>query len=93
LSCTEALYVVEDEGPGFDPLTVPDPTDAANLERIGGRGLMLIRTFMDEVEHNERGNRISLRKRYSAVGPPAATDVEESEEPRVLGNLESAAGV
>ena len=93
LSCSEALYVVEDEGPGFDPLTVPDPTDAANLERIGGRGLMLIRTFMDEVEHNERGNRISLRKRYSAVGPPAATVVEESEDPMVLGNLESAAGV
>jgi CheY-like chemotaxis protein/anti-sigma regulatory factor (Ser/Thr protein kinase) len=93
LSCNEAVYVVEDEGPGFDPATVPDPTDAANLERIGGRGLMLIRTFMDEVEHNERGNRIILRKRYSAVGPPAATDVGDSDQPMVLGNLESAAGV
>jgi CheY-like chemotaxis protein len=66
LTRTEAVYVVEDEGPGFDPTTVPDPTDAANFERIGGRGLMLIRTFMDEVEHNEKGNRITLRKRYPA---------------------------
>jgi CheY-like chemotaxis protein len=65
LSRSEAVYVVEDEGPGFDPATVPVPTDPANLERIGGRSLMLIRTFMDEVEHNEKGNRITLRKRYS----------------------------
>jgi CheY-like chemotaxis protein len=64
LSRSEAVYIVEDEGPGFDPATLPDPTDPANLERIGGRGLMLIRTFMDEVEHNEKGNRITLRKRY-----------------------------
>lgn len=64
LSRSEAVYVVEDEGPGFDPATLPVPTDPANLERIGGRGLMLIRTFMDEVEHNEKGNRITLRKRY-----------------------------
>jgi len=64
LSRTEAVYIVEDEGPGFDPATVPDPTDPGNLERIGGRGLMLIRTFMDDVEHNEKGNRITLRKKY-----------------------------
>lgn len=64
LSRSEAVYVVEDEGPGFDPALVPDPSDPANLERIGGRGLMLIRTFMDEVEHNAKGNRITLRKRY-----------------------------
>ena len=64
LSLSEAVYVVEDEGPGFDRATVTVATDPANLERIGGRGLMLIRAFMDEVEHNEKGNRITLRKRY-----------------------------
>lgn len=69
LSRSEAVYVVEDEGPGFDPGTVTVPTDPANLERIGGRGLMLIRTFMDEVEHNEKGNRITLRKRYPTTEP------------------------
>ena len=70
LSRSEAVYVVEDEGPGFDPATLPLPTDPANLERIGGRGLMLIRTFMDEVEHNEKGNRITLRKRSSTAACP-----------------------
>jgi CheY-like chemotaxis protein/anti-sigma regulatory factor (Ser/Thr protein kinase) len=63
LSRLETVYVVEDEGPGFDPSTLPDPNNPANLERVGGRGLMLIRTFMDQVQHNERGNRILMRKR------------------------------
>ena len=67
LSRAEAVYVVEDEGPGFDPATVPVASDPANLERIGGRGLMLIRTFMDDVHHNEKGNRITLRKRYPTI--------------------------
>jgi CheY-like chemotaxis protein len=71
LSRSEAVYVVEDEGPGFDPATVPDPTDPANLERIGGRGLMMIRTFMDEVEHSEDGKRITLRKRYPTTAGSA----------------------
>jgi CheY-like chemotaxis protein len=71
LSRSEAIYVVEDEGPGFDRDTVTDPTDPANLERIGGRGLMLIRTFMDEVEYNQKGNRVTLRKRYPTTGGPA----------------------
>ena len=40
----EAVFVIRDEGPGFDPYTLPDPTDPANLERISGRGVLLIRT-------------------------------------------------
>jgi CheY-like chemotaxis protein len=59
----EAVLVIADEGPGFNPKTLPDPTDPANLERVGGRGLMLIRTFMDHVEHNATGNQITLVKR------------------------------
>jgi CheY-like chemotaxis protein/anti-sigma regulatory factor (Ser/Thr protein kinase) len=62
-SPAEAAYVVRDEGPGFDPQTLPDPTDPCNLERCSGRGLLLIRTFMDEVYHNESGNQITLIKR------------------------------
>jgi CheY-like chemotaxis protein/anti-sigma regulatory factor (Ser/Thr protein kinase) len=62
-SPAEASYVVRDEGPGFDPHALPDPTDPSNLERCYGRGLLLIRTFMDEVYHNETGNEITLIKR------------------------------
>jgi anti-sigma regulatory factor (Ser/Thr protein kinase) len=78
LTRTEAEYVIEDEGPGFDPDTVPDPTDPANLERIGGRGLMLMRTFMDEVEHSHGGNRITLRKKYRIAGCDGAEATEDS---------------
>jgi CheY-like chemotaxis protein/anti-sigma regulatory factor (Ser/Thr protein kinase) len=63
LSRAEVSVTIRDEGPGFDPSTLPDPTDPANLGRIGGRGLLLIRTFMDSVTHNPSGNEITLVKR------------------------------
>lgn len=59
----EAVFVIRDDGEGFDPELLPDPTDPANLERVSGRGLLLIQTFMDRVEHNERGNQITMVKR------------------------------
>ena len=46
----------------FDPAALPDPTDPENLTRVSGRGVMLIRTFMDEVKFNEVGNEITMRK-------------------------------
>jgi CheY-like chemotaxis protein len=54
---------VADEGQGFDPASVPDPTDPENLVRASGRGLYLISTFMDEVSHNEIGNVITMVKK------------------------------
>jgi CheY-like chemotaxis protein len=63
LSRSEAFYVIEDQGPGFNVAALPDPTDPANVGRIGGRGLTLIRTFMDDVRHNDTGNRITLARR------------------------------
>jgi anti-sigma regulatory factor (Ser/Thr protein kinase) len=63
LSRREATYVIRDEGPGFDPGRLPDPTDPANLERASGRGLLLIQAYMDEVAFNETGNEITLTKR------------------------------
>jgi CheY-like chemotaxis protein/anti-sigma regulatory factor (Ser/Thr protein kinase) len=62
-SRSEAVYTVRDEGPGFDPTAMPDPTDPANLDTIAGRGLLLIRTFMDEVSHNRKGNEITMVRR------------------------------
>jgi CheY-like chemotaxis protein len=58
-----ATYVIRDEGPGFDPATLPDPTDPENLLRASGRGVMLIRTFMDEVTFNAIGTEITMTKR------------------------------
>ena len=59
----EASFVIRDDGKGFNPATVPDPRDPKNLARLSGRGLMLIRTFMDDVRFNDRGNEITLVKR------------------------------
>ena len=63
LSRTQAAISVRDEGPGFDPTTLPDPTDPENMARACGRGLLLIRTFVDEVGFNAAGNEITLMVR------------------------------
>ncbi len=52
---------IEDEGTGFDPESVPDPTEDANLEIPSGRGLMLMRAYMTEVNVIPPGNRIEMR--------------------------------
>jgi anti-anti-sigma factor len=59
----EVVYTVRDEGPGFDTRTLPDPTSSENFKKATGRGLYLIRTFMDEVKFNDDGNEITLIKR------------------------------
>ena len=59
----EAAFVIRDDGRGFDPLKLPDPRDPANLQKCSGRGLFLIRTFMDEVRFNDTGNEITMIKR------------------------------
>ena len=63
-----ATYVIEDEGPGFDTSRLDRPIDPEDLMRVGGRGMLLIRTFMDEVSHNPTGTRITLVKRAKARG-------------------------
>lgn len=69
----EAVFVVRDEGPGFDPDGVPDPTDPENLDKVSGRGLLLMRTFLDEVSFNEAGNEVTMVKRV-AKGTAAPAD-------------------
>ncbi len=59
----EAAFAIRDDGQGFDPSKLPDPRDPANLQKCTGRGLFLIRTFMDEVRFNETGNEITMVKR------------------------------
>jgi serine/threonine-protein kinase RsbW len=53
---------VSDEGEGFDPRAVPDPTDPARLQIPSGRGLTLIRSFMSKVEFRDSGRWLILEK-------------------------------
>jgi anti-sigma regulatory factor (Ser/Thr protein kinase) len=71
MSCERAEFVIADEGPGFDPNSLPDPTDPANLESVGGRGLLLIQTFMDEMRFNAAGNQITIVKQAAANPAPS----------------------
>lgn len=56
---TLAVHVC-DEGDGFDPTSIPDPTQPDAIERPSGRGLFLIRQLVDEVRFNEKGNSICM---------------------------------
>ena len=57
--------VVEDEGPGFDPAAVADPRLPENLDRPGGRGLLLMSAYMTWVRFNRRGNRVVMCRHRS----------------------------
>lgn len=57
---TVVRVCVEDQGDGFDPAVVPDPTDPGRIEAVDGRGLFLIRQLADEVYHNDQGNSICM---------------------------------
>lgn len=51
---------VTDQGLGYDPATIPDPTAQENLTLPSGRGLAMIRAFMDEVHLNDCGNQVKM---------------------------------
>lgn len=55
---------ITDEGAGFNPEGVPDPTIPRNRRKAGGRGLFIMRTLMDEVRFNDRGNSVTLILRF-----------------------------
>jgi serine/threonine-protein kinase RsbW len=59
----QAEIVIQDEGAGFDPGCVPDPTLEENLEKCSGRGILLIGAYMDFVEWTEGGRRLRMIKR------------------------------
>jgi serine/threonine-protein kinase RsbW len=61
---------ITDQGRGFDPEAVPDPTEDDNLEQPSGRGLMLMRSYMTSVSFNERGNQVTMVKRPSEPSTP-----------------------
>lgn len=74
LTRQEARFVIRDEGRGFDPSNLPDPLDPDCFDKAGGRGILLMRTFMNDVRFNTTGNEVTLIKFHSGDnngdGPP-----------------------
>jgi serine/threonine-protein kinase RsbW len=62
MAATRLWVKVTDEGSGFCPERVPDCTDSAHIECPGGRGIMLMRSYMTRVEYNETGNVVEMEK-------------------------------
>jgi len=62
LDTNVAKFVIRDEGPGFDPASLPPPGQPGSLDPEVGRGLVLMRAFMDEVTFNAKGNEVTLNK-------------------------------
>jgi CheY-like chemotaxis protein len=73
----EARICVRDEGPGFDVKALPDPRDPERLALASGRGVLLMRTFMDEVTYNGTGNEVTLTKRRRAAAHAAEVSQPE----------------
>jgi anti-sigma regulatory factor (Ser/Thr protein kinase) len=59
---TVVTVAVKDEGEGFDPSGIPDPTLPENLIKDHGRGLYIVRNHVDEIHFNKKGNRVLIRK-------------------------------
>ena len=58
----DAIIKIKDEGEGFNPDNVPDPTTKENLAKPCGRGIMLMRVYMDEVTYSDCGTEVTLMK-------------------------------
>ena len=66
LASDAVRFVIRDEGRGFDVTGVGDPTRPEQLERPTGRGIFLMKTFLDDVRYNATGNQVTLLKRCGA---------------------------
>jgi CheY-like chemotaxis protein len=73
ISRQEAVFVIRDEGPGFDVSALPT-TLLPDAERGSGRGIILMRTVMDEVGYNAAGNEVTLVKRCAPMPADAGLD-------------------
>lgn len=60
----EFRITIQDEGDGFDPSIIPNPTDKENLLKTSGRGIFYMRSFMDTVEYQSgQGTRVTMVKK------------------------------
>ena len=67
---------VTDEGKGFDPKNIPDPRFGENLYKADGRGIFLIKSYMNEVKFNEQGNCVRMVK-YK--GKPNSSELQSQQ--------------
>ena len=65
------LFMVEDEGKGFNPEDLPDPTKRENLLKKRGRGIFLARSLVDEIIFQDKGRRVILVKKLTKSSPPS----------------------
>jgi serine/threonine-protein kinase RsbW len=56
----ELKVTVTDEGPGFNPSSIPDPTAPENIEELSGRGVFLMTKLADSIKFNEKGNSVTM---------------------------------
>lgn len=68
ITTLRADIVIEDEGGGFNPTDVPDPTADENLDVCHGRGILLMRAYMNNVVFNPAGNKVTLTKFNESAG-------------------------
>lgn len=71
IEAEEVRIAVTDEGPGFDPTDVPDPTLDEFLERPHGRGIMLMRAYMTDVHFADGGRTVTMVKQRNCPLPAA----------------------
>ncbi len=75
-------FSIEDEGPGFDVVNLPDPSREDRLNVPSGRGIMMMRTLMDEVVFSDQGNKVVLTM-WLASPALATTELDESDDEQV----------
>ncbi len=57
---SEVIFTIKDQGEGFDFNNVADPTDPANIEKITGRGIFLMKALADSVEFSDNGSKVAI---------------------------------
>ena len=69
VTADEVRISVTDEGPGFQPETLPDPREEENLARPCGRGVMLMQAYMTDVAYNDKGNKVTMVRTRDGAPP------------------------
>ena len=57
----QLVFIIKDQGEGFDPDALPDPTDPANIEKPHGRGVFLMQQLSDEIEYEDEGRTVIIK--------------------------------